>query len=50
MDYPDGRYLIRGAATIKAVPADTTEIRTQLDRVVQVTIEGYREDNDPSYP
>ncbi|MGO4649121.1 ESX secretion-associated protein EspG [Nocardia sp. 2YAB30] len=49
MDYPDGRYLVRSGTTIKAVPADTTEIRTQLDRVVQVTVNGYREDNDPSY-
>ncbi|WP_174184097.1 ESX secretion-associated protein EspG [Nocardia barduliensis] len=49
MDYPDGRYLVRSAATLKAVPADTTELRTQLDRVVQVTVAGFREENDPSY-
>ncbi|WP_454198126.1 ESX secretion-associated protein EspG [Nocardia sp. Marseille-Q1738] len=49
MDYPDGRYLVSSGATIKAVPADSTDIRSQLERVVQVTIEGFREENDPSY-
>lgn len=49
MDYPDGRYLVRSAATIKAVPADATELRTQLDRLVQVTVTDVREENDPSY-
>ncbi|MEU2030963.1 ESX secretion-associated protein EspG [Nocardia amamiensis] len=49
MDYPDGRYLVRSGAAIKAVPADNTDIRTQLERVVQVTVEGFREENDPSY-
>ncbi len=49
MDYPDGRYLVRSGATIKAVPADTTELRTQLDRVVHATITAFREENDPSY-
>ncbi|WP_327114374.1 ESX secretion-associated protein EspG [Nocardia sp. NBC_01730] len=50
MDYPDGRYLVRSGANIKAVPAGTTEIRIQLERVVQLTVDGYREENDPSYP
>ncbi|MFF7943087.1 ESX secretion-associated protein EspG [Nocardia gamkensis] len=49
MDYPDGRYLVRSGATIEAVPADTTEVRRQLDRAVQVTVAGFREENDPSY-
>ncbi|WP_327115398.1 ESX secretion-associated protein EspG [Nocardia sp. NBC_01730] len=49
MDYPDGRYLVRSGATVTAIPADTTEIRTQLQRTVQVTVKGYREDNDPNY-
>ncbi|MEU2125379.1 ESX secretion-associated protein EspG [Nocardia niwae] len=49
MDYPDGRYLVRSGATLVAAPADTTELRTQLDRVVHATITGFREENDPSY-
>ncbi|MGW4089314.1 ESX secretion-associated protein EspG [Nocardia sp. NPDC004750] len=49
MDYPDGRYLVRSGTTIKAVPADTTEVRSQLDRVVHATVAAFREENDPSY-
>jgi hypothetical protein len=43
------RYIVRSAGTIKAIPLDTTEIRTRLERVIQVTVEGFREENDPSY-
>jgi hypothetical protein len=39
------RYLVRSAGTIKAIPADTTEIRTRLEQVIQVTVEGFREEN-----
>ncbi|WP_157172718.1 ESX secretion-associated protein EspG [Nocardia exalbida] len=49
MDYPDGRYLVRSGPTIKAVPADTTEVRTQLDRAIRATVAAFREENDPSY-
>ncbi|UGT69188.1 ESX secretion-associated protein EspG [Nocardia gipuzkoensis] len=49
MDYPDGRYLVRSGDTIKAVPVGTGEVRTQLDRVVHVTVKSFREENDPSF-
>lgn len=50
MDYPDGRYLVRHSRhDLRADPADTAIVHKHLQRLIDVSVQGYREDNDPSY-
>ncbi|PSR57926.1 hypothetical protein C8259_32145, partial [Nocardia nova] len=50
MDYSDGRYLVRHTKhDLRADPADTSIIQNHLQRLIDATVQGFREDNDPSY-
>ncbi|WP_225731390.1 MULTISPECIES: ESX secretion-associated protein EspG [unclassified Nocardia] len=49
MDYPDGRYLVRSGDTLRATPAEAAGLRDNLDRALNATIKGYREEHDPDY-
>ncbi len=50
MDYPDGRYLIRHTHNdLRADPVDNTAVNTHLQRLLDATVRGFREDNDPNY-
>ncbi|MEV2220424.1 ESX secretion-associated protein EspG [Nocardia vinacea] len=49
MDYPDGRYRVHATAAVHATPADTAELSTHLQNLLDRTLREYREDNDPTY-
>ncbi|MDR7169413.1 hypothetical protein J2W56_003154 [Nocardia kruczakiae] len=50
MDYSDGRYLVRHTKhDLRADPADTSIVQNHLQRLIDATVQGFREDNDPSY-
>ncbi|MFC9894941.1 ESX secretion-associated protein EspG [Nocardia sp. NPDC127579] len=49
MDYPDGRYMVRTGGAVQAAPADRAILRADLDRLVAITVESFRQEFDPAY-
>lgn len=46
IDYPDGRYRVRATATVQVTPADTADLITHLQGLLDRTVCDHREDRE----